>query len=634
MTLAGGSGITVHWPNRLAAALERFDLGIEPTSVPIDAMRRIRIIGITTIAMCLIGVAAAVRFWKLGLPDLSLALVVTMAAALGNLALLRWARRPVLSAHLALALLAVMLVVSNASSGGFHDPNFAWFYVLPLGAAVLLDLRGAGIWLGVTLAIAVGFWSFDVLGSPLPNRIPEEMRQSQDLFNRVTAILGLCFIAASFVIGQRRAERGLEGANAELRRETAYVQLLEHAAVASNEAASLDDAMREGVRRICLTMGWPGGHIYAVEEDGILRTARVFHVEEAEHFAALREKTLRTTFRSGEGVPGRAAATGLPQGSYDLPEQSDRPRAGLARKLGLHTAFAIPVLVHGRAVAVLEFATRERMVPNERLLEVLAHVGVQIGRVAERTALQQRLRQSQKMEAVGRLAAGVAHEVNNPMAYVRSNLNQLRNGWTNLRADVEKLDDAASLAARFEECEELIEESLEGVERTVAIARDMKEFSRAGGSGRDPADLRELVEGALRVACARAPSGLRIERQHDGDLPSISCAANQIRQVLVNLIVNAIEAVGGAGTIRVVTRREGQQLVVRVEDDGPGMTEETRERLFDPFFTTKAEGEGTGLGLAISYEIVHGHGGEIRVPSTPGSGTAMEVCLPIDGKAA
>jgi signal transduction histidine kinase len=593
-----------------------------------DHARQTQIIRSATLAICAIGAVSIHHHWRLGFPDMCLALVLAMAAGLGNLALLHRTRRTGLCGHLALVALTGFLLYSSLRSGGFRDPSFSWFYLLPLTAAVFAGLRGAAIWLVVTLGITVGLWSLEASGVVIADRIPVEMRSSHALFNRLTAIVGLSLVASSFVISQRRAERRLAATNAELRRESAYVRLLEHAAVAANEAATLDEAMQEAVGRICTAMGWPVGHVYVLGDDGLLRTSGVFYVEDSEHFDALREKTLRTAFRSGEGLPGRALVSLRPEAFYSLPERSSRPRAGLAHRLGLNTAFAIPVTMHGRAAAVLEFGARERMAPDLRLVEVLACVGVQIGRVAERAALQQRVRQSQKLEAVGRLAAGIAHEINNPMAYMRSNLSQLRSGWASLRGDLEKLDEAAPLLARLDECEELIDDSLEGVDRTAAIVRDMKEFSHEGESQLKPADLGEIVDSAMRVAAAHAPAGVQLEHRDEDELPLVSCAANQLHQVLVNLVVNAIEAVGGAGRVRVAARSEGAAVVLRIEDDGPGMSDDTRDRLFDPFFTTKPAGEGTGLGLAISYEIVRNHGGEIRARPAERGGTVMEVRLP------
>jgi len=180
----------------------------------------------------------------------------------------------------------------------------------------------------------------------------------------------------------------------------------------------------------------------------------------------------------------------------------------------------------------------------------------------------------------------------------------------------------------------LIEESLEGVDRTVAIVKDVREFSHFGGSTRpdvDTVDLADLVDGAIRVASTRSHPGVRIERTY-GDVPAVPGNANQIRQVLVNLMVNAVQAVGDSGRIRLVTGVDGPEAFVRVEDDGPGMSDETRERLFDPFFTTKPVGEGTGLGLYVSYEIVRAHGGSIGVDAEPQGGTSFEVRLPLRGR--
>jgi K+-sensing histidine kinase KdpD len=337
-----------------------------------------------------------------------------------------------------------------------------------------------------------------------------------------------------FVTGQRRGERALGETDAELRREAAYVRILEYAAVAANEATTLDDAMREGVKRICLAMGWPVGHIYTVEADGTLQTTGVFFDEDDEHFASLRENTPGTPLPTGEGLPERALASGRPEALYDLPADSEQFPAGLARQLGLKTAFAIPVMTHERVAGVIEFGLRERMAPNPRVFEILAFVGVQIGRVAARTEVHQRFRQAQKMEAIGRLSAGLAHEINNPMAYVRSNLNYLLSEWKGLRSELETLDGAAPLMSRLEDCGELIEETIEGVERTVSIVREIRKSSHAGDDSREPTDLRDIVDSALRMASSHAPSGVTV-RRHDGDdLPPVLCVANQLNQVLVN----------------------------------------------------------------------------------------------------
>jgi len=248
--------------------------------------------------------------------------------------------------------------------------------------------------------------------------------------------------------------------------------------------------------------------------------------------------------------------------------------------------------------------------------------------ISERRALEEGLRRSQKLESVGQLAAGIAHEINNPMAFVRTNLALLRQEWHALKKQLGGNDREPQLAERFGECEALIDESLEGIERTIAIARDMREFAHTGSDQHAAVDLNQVVEGCVRVAGAHRRGATRMEEQYAA-VPPVWGAAGQLRQVFLNLIVNALHVVGDAGNVRVETAVDGAQAVVRVSDDGAGILPEHRDRLFDPFFTTKAAGEGTGLGLYISHQIVRGHGGEITVTSTPGHGATFEVRLPL-----
>jgi PAS domain S-box-containing protein len=248
--------------------------------------------------------------------------------------------------------------------------------------------------------------------------------------------------------------------------------------------------------------------------------------------------------------------------------------------------------------------------------------------VSAQRVLEEGLRRSQKLESIGQLAAGIAHEVNNPMAFVRTNLAVLREEWQALKKELEEGRADAKLEERFAECESLIDESLEGVERTISIARDMREFAHTGTDQRAAVDVNAIVEGCVRVASAHRKRATRVEERY-GTLPPVWGSAGQLRQVFLNLIVNALDVVGDAGLVRVETALQGERAVLRVVDDGPGILPEHRERLFDPFFTTKPAGEGTGLGLYISHQIVRGHGGEIRVDSTPGAGAAFEVRLPL-----
>jgi PAS domain S-box-containing protein len=242
-------------------------------------------------------------------------------------------------------------------------------------------------------------------------------------------------------------------------------------------------------------------------------------------------------------------------------------------------------------------------------------------------ALQRRLATQDRLAAVGQLAAGIAHEVNNPLAYASTNLHLLRRDWSKV---ADELRDRTGPEARafLGEAEEVFDEALEGVNRAIAIVRDVTSFARGGDEGRVPCDLRTLLEHALRFARPQIARGIRVEVDH-GELPPVSGAPRELEQVFLNLILNAAQALGGTGRIGLRTLRDGGHAVVVVEDDGPGIPADQMGRIFDPFFTTKAVGEGTGLGLAVSHEIVRRHGGEFRVVSRPGEGTRFEARLPL-----
>jgi PAS domain S-box-containing protein len=247
--------------------------------------------------------------------------------------------------------------------------------------------------------------------------------------------------------------------------------------------------------------------------------------------------------------------------------------------------------------------------------------------VTERNELERRLRLAQRMEAVGQLAAGIAHEINTPMAYVRTNLRALHVDWNSLREELRKDPQGEAAQELLGGAEALIGESLEGVERTIAIARDMREFAHSTSAAREPTDLDRELEACVRLATPQRAE-IRIAESYGG-VPAFSASASQLRQVFLNLIVNALQAVGPDGSVEVSSAVEGEFAVVRVRDDGCGIPENIQHRLFEPFFTTKPADQGTGLGLFISYEIVRAHGGEIRVQSAPGRGATFEVRLPL-----
>jgi two-component system NtrC family sensor kinase len=221
------------------------------------------------------------------------------------------------------------------------------------------------------------------------------------------------------------------------------------------------------------------------------------------------------------------------------------------------------------------------------------------------------------------------------MAYVRSNLGMLHQHWQALTQGIAKAESSGpageiGLAELVSEGEELIEESLGGVDRVARIVREVKSVSHVGATEREVADPNFLIERVLRVAAPELRDRTRVET-HLGELTPVSCAPQEIEQVLLNLVLNAHQAMEGAGRLRIATTMEGSEVVIYLDDDGPGIPPDDQSRIFDPFFTTKPQGEGTGLGLSISYQIVRQHGGEITVTSEPPHGTTFCVRLPTGG---
>jgi signal transduction histidine kinase len=245
----------------------------------------------------------------------------------------------------------------------------------------------------------------------------------------------------------------------------------------------------------------------------------------------------------------------------------------------------------------------------------------------EVVGLRNRVITSGRLAAVGQLAAGIAHEINNPLAFVRSNLAWLQGQWDRFSSELVKLELSDELIGETDDWKDLLSESLEGVDRAVTIVRDVKEFSHAGTGAREPTDLNDLLEKVLRMA--RSEIGLGTDVVCDfSTLPLVSCQPQRIKQLFLNLIVNAAHAIEDEGRITLRTQVDGEQVVVLIEDDGCGIPEEEIERIFDPFFTTKDVGVGTGLGLTISHEIARAHDGDIRAERGPEGGSIFRVDLP------
>ncbi|HEY5718599.1 MAG TPA: response regulator [Motiliproteus sp.] len=272
---------------------------------------------------------------------------------------------------------------------------------------------------------------------------------------------------------------------------------------------------------------------------------------------------------------------------------------------------------------------------NQELEAVLANVH----------QLQSQLIQSEKMASLGTLAAGVAHEINNPIGYVTSNFSTLKayaadlfellelyaEGDSSLEPGLRQQINAKKQAIDFtylrDDLPDLINESQQGLERVKTTVQNLKNFTHAGTGEKVWCDLCEEIENTLNVVWNEIKYKADVIREYS-PVPPVYAVTAHIGQVVMNLLVNAAHAIEEKGVIRVATGSDEHWVWVEIRDNGVGMSAETRSRIFDPFYTTKPLGKGTGLGLSLSLGIIEKHQGKIEVSSEPGEGSCFRVLLP------
>jgi two-component system, NtrC family, sensor kinase len=290
------------------------------------------------------------------------------------------------------------------------------------------------------------------------------------------------------------------------------------------------------------------------------------------------------------------------------------------------------------------YDTRAMAQGNEQLRAALKALG---SKQAEQDQLLRKLEtansqllQSEKMAAIGQLAAGVAHEINNPIGYVFSNLKTL-DGYVR---DLLKIADAVDTAGDLDELRQLkrqleydyirgdvaalISESEDGIDRVTRIISALKDFSHIDEDEFRPADLHRGLDTTLNVVNNELKYKAEVIKEY-GELPEVECILSQINQVTMNLLVNAAHAIEQFGRITLRTGCDHDWAWIEVEDNGKGIEPRLLNRIFEPFFTTKPVGKGTGLGLALSYNIVQKHSGRIEVHSEQGVGTRFRIILPL-----
>ncbi len=375
-------------------------------------------------------------------------------------------------------------------------------------------------------------------------------------------------------------------------------------------------------------------HILLVDDDQTDRMSVQRMLRKAEQ-----EFTIR------ESVDLAQAREALAEDSFDVALIDYRLPDGTALDLLNHPALAhaTPAIVmtglkeRDLAKRLLRHGAQDYLTKGDFDHELLAR---SIGYALERRRgedLRRQLMRADRLAAIGRLAAAVAHEVNNPATFILSNFGIISKRMGKLRdAVVPHLDDdvRAEVETLFDSIEEVSGENKRGLERITDVVRDLGVFSRMDTDEVEPVNVNDVLRGVVKLAHNELRHSANVKLDLDDDVPSIMAARGRLGQTFTNLLVNAAHAMRegrpSENEIRISTRLLDDQIEIQFSDTGPGIPAEHLEKIFDPFFTTKPSGEGTGLGLAISLEIVQAHRGEMAVKSSVQTGTTFTILLPLD----
>ena len=435
--------------------------------------------------------------------------------------------------------------------------------------------------------------------------------------------------------------RGYQGIACDIteRRRAEELRELEHAVTRIlADADSASAALQSVIRAVCETEGWECGRYFRVDEPGrVLRFAEGWGIADpaVQRFLLLSRELV---YRPGEGLSGLAWQKGETVWATDVAKDPRSSKAAMnkigSREIGIHGSFVFPIVSAGETIGVLNFASRRPRDPEEQLLQAITAIGAQIGQFLrrreadeKRQLLEAQLHQAQKMQAIGTLATGIAHEFNNVLRAILANV---------------------ELARMDAPQEHPVRESIEEIDKASRRARDIVQrilaFARPQPAQRRRLCLADVAREAIRLLGPTLPDGIELATEFGAGTPEILGDATQIHQLLLNLCANAAQSMGaGPGRITVSTAgvmagRGGEAAIsglpsgpyarLSVTDSGSGIDPAIQARIFEPFFSTKAVGEGTGLGLAIVHGIVRAHEGAVDLRSEPGRGTTFHVYFP------
>ena len=475
-----------------------------------------------------------------------------------------------------------------------------------------------------------------------------------ELFRTVTEDGGVV-VVFNDITDRKQAEE-------ELKAQTELVDMLRTTAADANKATNFDDAMHTCLAAVNDYTGWPVGHVYFLsdEDDDVLVPSGIWHLENPKRFAVFVEATKKTTFERGVGLPGRVLESGEPAWIVDVSKDSNFPRAKLAEDIGVHGAFAFPVLSGDKVVAVLEFFDEKVDEPDETLLAAVVHIGGQLGRVFERKRAETKLRNAmdeideanRSLERKVKARTRELHEAKDEAEAARqeaetANLTKsefLANMSHELRTPLNAIIGFSGMikGAMFGPLESKYQDYASDInasgEHLLGIIADILDISKVEAGALD-IEEEEVDLAETAVACEMMVSG-RVEEAGvtltfdvAAELPSLHADPLRLKQILLNLIANAIKFTPQGGRITVTGETNGNggvALVVR--DTGVGITKEDIPKVLEKFGQIR-DGhmhahEGTGLGLALAKSLMERHGGTLVIESEVGKGTTVTVTFP------
>lgn len=385
--------------------------------------------------------------------------------------------------------------------------------------------------------------------------------------------------------------------------------------------------------------------------------------------------------KSGAGISGWVLSRGTPVIINDV-YTDQRFYKKIDKLTGFETKniMASPLIIHGRGIGVIEIINKiGTSIFTNRDLNILVTIASQLATAMDNANLTESLKesskkiadynnnlermvegrtielkkanyklksaqeqviQSEKLSSIGQLSAGVAHEINNPIGFINSNLKTLSEyaettlklieGYSSLKQDnssIEAIKSEYDYNFIKKDMPQLIKESIEGASRVIEIVKDLKGFARTDNKATAKVNLHTCINSTLNMVANEIKYKAQVKKDF-GEIPEIECRPVQINQVIMNLLVNAAQAIKDEGLITIKTYSLGENIILEISDTGEGIKKDIMEKIFDPLFTTKEASIGTGLGLSVTYSIVKSHSGDIEAISTTGKGTTFKVTLP------